>query len=121
MKILVVDDKPDILDVLQQILEMEGYDVVTASDGAKVLHLMHTEQPDLLLLDIWLPGCDGRDLCRQIKQQETLCETPVLLMSAHRDVQQIAAQANADGSIQKPFQMSMLLMAIASALEQRSC
>jgi CheY-like chemotaxis protein len=121
MKILVVDDKPDILDVLQQILEMEGYVVVTTPDGKEVLHLIHTEQPDLLLLDVWLPGCDGREICRQIKQQETLRHIPVLLLSAHRDVQQIAAQANADGSIQKPFQMSTLLTAIANALEQRSC
>ncbi|GAC1347316.1 MAG: hypothetical protein NVSMB27_12470 [Ktedonobacteraceae bacterium] len=117
MKILVVDDKPDILDVLQQILEMEGYDVVAASDGAKVLHMMRTEQPDLLLLDIWLPGCDGRDLCRQIKQQESLCQIPVLLMSAHQNVQQMVAQAGADGSLQKPFQMSTLLTTISSALK----
>ncbi|HEY6542541.1 MAG TPA: response regulator [Ktedonobacteraceae bacterium] len=121
MKILVVDDKPDILDVLQQILEMEGYDVVTASDGAKVLPLMHTEQPDLLLLDIWLPGCDGREICRQIKQQEFLWHIPVLLMSAHRDVQQMVAQTSADGYLQKPFQISTLLTTIANALEQRLC
>ena len=117
MKILVVDDKPEILDVLQQMLAMDGYDVVAASDGANVLHLMHTEQPDLVLLDIWLPGCDGRELCRQIKQQEPLSPIPVLLMSAHRDVQQMAAQAGADGALQKPFQMSTLLTTIASALE----
>src|SRR5712692_6969874 len=121
MKILVADDKPAILEVLQQILEMEGYVVVTTTDGAKVLYLLHAEQPDLLLLDVWLPGCDGMEICRQIKQQETLWHIPVLLLSAHRDVQQRAAQANADGSIQKPFQMSTLLTAIASALEQRSC
>ena len=72
MKLLVADDTSALLDALQQILEMEDYDVVTASAGAKMLHMMHTEQPDLLLLDIWLPGRDGRDLCRQIKQQETL-------------------------------------------------
>ncbi|HLZ63887.1 MAG TPA: response regulator [Ktedonosporobacter sp.] len=121
MKILVVDDKPDILDVLRLILEMEGYDVLTESSGAKVLPLMHAEQPDLLLLDVWLPGCDGRNLCRQIKQQESLRHIPVLLMSAHRDVQQMAAQAGAVGSLQKPFQMSTLLSTIASALEQRLC
>lgn len=57
MKILVADDKPAILDVLQQILEMEGYVVVTTTDGPKVLYLLHAEQPDLLLLDVWLPGC----------------------------------------------------------------
>jgi DNA-binding response OmpR family regulator len=121
MKILVVDDKPDILDVLQQILEMEGYVVVTTTDGKEVLHLIHTEHPDLLLLDIWLPGCDGREICRQIKQQETLCLIPVLLMSAYQDVQQMVAQVGADGFIQKPFEISTLLTTIANALEQWSC
>jgi DNA-binding response OmpR family regulator len=118
MKILVVDDKPDILDALQMMLEMAGYDVVTTSDGEKVLYLMHTEHPDLLLLDVWLTGCDGRDLCRQIKGQEALCQVPVLLISAHPDVQQMAAQASADGFVRKPFQMSRLLMTIATALKQ---
>ncbi len=117
MKILVVDDKPDILDVLQQILETDGYDVVTTTDGGKVLHMMHAELPDLLLLDIWLPGCDGKDLCRQIKQQEPPCQIPILLMSAHQDIQQMATQASADGFIQKPFEMETLLTTIATALK----
>jgi CheY-like chemotaxis protein len=91
--------------------------VVTTPDGKEVLHLMHVEQPDLLLLGVWLPGCDGREICRQIKQQETPCQIPVLLLSARQDVQQMVAQTSADG----PDQMSMLLTAIASALEQRSC
>ena len=118
MKILVADDKPDILDVLQQILEMEGYDVVTTTDGKEVLHIMHTEQPDLLLLDVWLPGCDWRDLCRQIKQQEPPCHILVILMSAHQNVQQMGVQSSADGYLQKPFEMSTLLATIASALKE---
>jgi len=117
MKILVVDDNPDILDALQQILEMDGYDVVATTDGRKVLHMMHAEHPDLLLLDIWLPGCDGKDLCRQIKQQESSCQFPVLLMSAHRDIQQMVAQASADGFIQKPFEMKTLLTTVAGTLK----
>jgi len=121
MKILVIDDAPEILEVLQQMLALDGYDVVAESSGAKVLPLLDAQQPDLLLLDVWLPGYDGRDLCRQIKQQETLRHIPILLMSAHRDVQQIAAQTGADGSLQKPFQMSTLLTTIASALEHRLC
>jgi len=96
---------------------MEDYDVVTTTDGKEVLHLMHVEQPDLLLLVVWLPGCDGREICRQIKQQETLCHIPVLVLSARQDVQQMVAQTSADG----PVQMSMLLTAIANALKQRSC
>ena len=112
MKILVADDQPAILDALQQILEWSGYDVVTTSDGQQVLPLIRTEHPDLLLLDVWLSGYDGRDICRQIKHEETLRHMPVLLLSAHGDVQQMVAQASADGFIQKPFQMRTLLKTI---------
>jgi DNA-binding response OmpR family regulator len=120
MKILVADDTPAILDVLQQMLEMEGYDVVTTPDGQEVLRLLEAEQPDLLLLDIRLSGCDGRDLCRHIKQQETLCLIPILLMSAYQDMQQMGVQSGADGSLQKPFQMSTLLTTIASVLKRQT-
>jgi DNA-binding response OmpR family regulator len=120
MKILVADDTPAILDVLRQMLEMEGYDVVTTPDGQEVLRLLDAEQPDLLLLDIRLSGCDGRDLCRHIKQQATLCQIPILLMSAYQDMQQMEAQSGADGSLQKPFQMSTLLATIASALKRQT-
>ncbi len=120
MKILVADDTPAILDVLQQILEMEGYEAVTTPDGREVLRLLDAEQPDLLLLDIRLPGCDGVEICRQVKQQETLCQIPILLMSAYQDIQQIGAQSGADGFLQKPFQMSALLSTIASALKPQT-
>jgi DNA-binding response OmpR family regulator len=121
MKILVVDDQLAILDALQQMLEWNGYDVITTADGKEVLPLIRAEQPDLLLLDVWLQGYDGREICLQIKQQETLRHMPVLLLSAHGDVQQMVAQASADGSIQKPFLMNTLLTTIASALKPQLC
>jgi DNA-binding response OmpR family regulator len=65
-----------------------------------------------------MSGCDGRDICRQIKGHEVLCLTPVLLFSAHWNVAQIAAEIGADGYILKPFKMQDLLTTITTTLEK---
>src|ERR1700740_1935278 len=77
-KILLVDDAPAIVHAVSQILRVMGYEVITA-DGTEVMQMMTEQHPDLLLLDIWMSGCDGRDICRQIKGHAVLCLTPVLL------------------------------------------
>jgi DNA-binding response OmpR family regulator len=116
-KILLVDDAPAIVHAVSQILRIMGYEVITAA-GAEVMQIMAEHYPDLLLLDIWMSGCDGRDICRQIKGHEAFSLTPVLLFSAHWNVGQIAEEVGADGYILKPFKMQDLLAAIATALEK---
>ncbi|HEU5381521.1 MAG TPA: response regulator [Ktedonobacteraceae bacterium] len=116
-KILLVDDAPVIVHAVGQILQVMGYEVITA-DGTEVMQTMTEQHPDLVLLDIWMSGCDGRDLCRQIKEHEVLCLTPVLLFSAHWNVAQIAEEVGANGSISKPFKMQDLLGTIATAIEK---
>ena len=66
-KILVADDDPAILDALQMMLELEGYEVITTVDG-ETIYKMEKEYPDLLLLDIWMSGQDGRDICKYLKK-----------------------------------------------------
>jgi DNA-binding response OmpR family regulator len=116
--ILVVDDTPAIVDALRMMLEIAGYVVATTSDSREVMRLLEEQRPDLLLLDIMMPGSNGKDLCQQIKQQEWLRHMPVLLISARRDVADIVVQAGADGSIPKPFKMKALLEVIDKALEK---
>jgi CheY-like chemotaxis protein len=116
-KILLVDDAPGIVHAVSQILQVMGYEVITA-DGAEVIPTMSEQHPDLLLLDIWMSGCDMRDICRQIKGHEVLSLTPVLLFSAHWNTGQIAEEVGADGYILKPFKMHDLLVTIATALEK---
>ncbi len=117
-RILVADDVEAIADALQMILETAGYMVTVTCDGAQVIPLMQKQAPDLLLLDIWMSGRDGRDICQQIKQQETLHNIPLLLVSAHRNTPEIAQQTGADGYILKPFQMKTLLATVAAALKK---
>ena len=81
-KILVVDDDPSILRLLAHILEHEGYDVITTSNGIKGLQITQKELPDLVILDVMLPGLDGFEVCHRLRKQPSTAQIPVLMLSA---------------------------------------
>lgn len=107
-KILVADDDPAILDAIKIILEMEGYEVGTTVDGETVAK-MFEEQPHLLLLDIWMSGQDGRDICKALKAQDSTKHIPIIMVSASRDIKKSALEAGADDFLAKPFELVDLL------------
>ena len=111
-QILVADDNPAILDALKIMLEEEGYKVETTVDGATVKGLKEP-LPDLLLLDIWMSGIDGRDICKLLKSSAATKHIPVIMVSATKDIEQIAKDSGADDFISKPFQMEQLLAMVA--------
>jgi len=111
-KILVADDNPAILDALKIMLEEEGYVVETTVDGATIQDIKES-LPDLLLLDIWMSGVNGRDVCKLLKSSATTKHIPVIMISAARETEQIAKDAGADDFISKPFQMEHLLAIVA--------
>ncbi len=104
---MVADDDYDILDVVGGMLEFAGYRV-THSNTADLV-LTPSQFPDLFLLDIWISGIDGREVCRQLKQQDTTRNIPVILFSASKGIEGSARQAGADDFLAKPFQMTDLL------------
>jgi len=106
--IMVIDDDPAILDSIGMLLEFEGYRVTVSSDAAGLLS-MESELPDLLLLDIWMSGTDGRDICKQLKQQSSTRNIPVVLISASREIEKSAKQAGANDFLSKPFELDDLL------------
>lgn len=110
-RILLADDDPGILDSVSLLLEFEGYEVASTPNGAALL-TMDDNLPDLVLLDIWMSGMDGRDICRQLKQQPHTQNIPVLLFSASRDIEHSAIAAGADGFLAKPFEIGDLLKKI---------
>ena len=116
-KILVVDDNTAILDALKIMLEDAGYEVETTVDGATVKD-MKEPLPDLLLLDIWMSGVDGRDVCRLLKSTPATKHIPVIMISAAKDTEQIAKDSGADDFISKPFQMEHLLAIVAKYVSQ---
>lgn len=111
-KILVVDDNPAILDALKIMLEEEGYKVETTMDGAT---LKDTKEhlPNLVLLDIWMSGVDGRDVCKALKSSAATSRIPIIMLSAAKDIEQISKDSGADDFIPKPFQMEHLLALVA--------
>lgn len=112
IKILAADDNPAILDALKIMLEEEGYSVDTTEDGA-VAQNMKAPLPDLLLLDVWMSGMDGRDVCKYIKSNDATKHIPIILVSATKNIEQIAHESGADGYVSKPFQMAHLLATVA--------
>ena len=118
-RILVVEDDPVILDVLRLILEEGGYVVEAVADGA-TLRDFPNGHPDLLMLDIWLSGWDGREICRSLKAREETKDVPIVLCSASRDGEQMAREAGADGFIAKPFDLDDLLATVARHLRERA-
>lgn len=112
-KILVVDDDEDILMIVSMILRENGYDVKTHGTGLQVPEVMDAYKPDLVLLDVWLPGKSGTEICRDIKQIYTV---KVVLFSAHILEKEALALCNADGFVVKPFDIDDLTEAIKKNL-----
>jgi DNA-binding NtrC family response regulator len=116
--ILVVDDEPDIRQLLQEILEDEGYEVETAENGEAARLLHQKRKPDLILLDIWMPDIDGITLLKEWQEDDQL-GTPVIMMSGHGTVETAveATRLGAYDFIEKPISLAKLLLTIEHALE----
>ncbi|MBW4889816.1 response regulator transcription factor [Mucilaginibacter sp. HMF5004] len=110
-RIILADDDPGILDAIRILLEFEGYQVTCVAAGEKLLTL-ETDLPHLILLDIWMSGIDGRDICRQLKQKENTRKLPIILISASKDIENSAIAAGADDFVSKPFEMDHLIAKI---------
>ncbi len=119
-RILVVDDEIYIVHILEFSLTMEGYTVLTASDGEEALKMIEQERPDLVVLDIMMPKLDGYEVCRRLRQDDQFGNLPVILLSAKgRPVDREAGlQAGADDYIAKPFSPRKLLEKIRTLLDR---
>ena len=103
--VLVVDDHPEIRDLMVKILERRGYRVSTASDGHDALTQFALARPDLVITDLSMPGLNGYQLCRLIRG---ISSVPVLIMSAQKGVEEKAYEMGADVFVSKPFDMEAL-------------
>ena len=108
--ILVVEDDPDILETVSQVLEFEGYKVETANNGAEGLKAMERHLPWLILLDMRMPVLDGWGFAHALKERGI--ELPILVMTAAQDARRWAQEIGAAGFIAKPFDLSDLLAAV---------
>ena len=111
-KILVCDDDQGILDMLELILEEEGYQVVLEPKSVNAYKKIESECPDLILLDIWMPVISGDQILRNLKADPNKSSIPVLMYSASTEGKTISQAAGADGFLAKPFDIDQLLEAI---------
>ncbi|HNP72317.1 MAG TPA: response regulator [Kouleothrix sp.] len=118
LKILVVEDDPLHRDVLTRRLRWEGYEVVTTADGAQAVFLAHGQQPDLILMDVGLPGMDGWDATQIIKRDASTRHIPIIIVTAYAlpAERRIARQAGCDAFVAKPIVFAELFSAIQDCL-----
>ena len=114
IKVLVVDDERNILDIIRFNLEVEGYEVITSRDGEEALRMVHELKPDIILCDIMMPEVDGLEVCRRLKADGRTNQIPVVMLSARTQAQDKVAsiEAGADDFITKPFDFSDLVARI---------
>lgn len=119
-KILVVDDEKNILELVRFNLEREGYQVLTSLDGKSALELASTEIPDLILLDIMLPGMDGLEVCRELRQNPVTRDIPIVMLSAKADEldRVLGLEMGADDYITKPFSPRELVARVKARLRR---
>lgn len=103
---LIIDDDPDLLLLVRRTLEFTaGWDVVTAGSGAGGIELAHTAAPDVILVDVMMPGMDGYEACRRLKADPATAHVPIVLLTARRDLnQKRLVETGAAGVVFKPFQ-----------------
>ena len=118
--ILVVDDEPNIVDLLDFNLEKEGYNTIVANDGITAVDMALKEKPDLILLDVMIPKLDGISVCKKIRYALNISNIPILMISA-RDTESdkiVGLEMGADDYITKPFQTRELMARIKANLRK---
>ena len=128
-KILVVDDDPDIIEVLTTILESQGYQVVSAGDGVEGLASLRAERPDLLILDLLMPRMDGFAVCKELKDPRwtKYADIPILILTSVREEAsrrryelETGMELEVDDYAEKPISPATLLQRVEKLLQKRA-
>jgi two-component system alkaline phosphatase synthesis response regulator PhoP len=119
-KILVVDDEAVLVETIAYNLEQSGYQVVTVADGSSALEAARSETPDLIILDIMLPGIDGLEVCRQLRREQNTATTPIIMLTAKGDEidKVVGLEVGADDYVTKPFGRRELLARVRALLRR---
>jgi DNA-binding response OmpR family regulator len=116
-KVLIVEDEPTLLETLEYNLSRQGYAICTAADGPTALDVARREQPDLIVLDVMLPGMDGFEVCRILRQEMSV---PILMLTARDDEvdKVVGLEVGADDYMTKPFSMRELMARVKALLRR---
>jgi two-component system response regulator VicR len=107
-KILVVDDDQSILDAMEITLKLQDYEVETTTKGEETFSKIESFNPDLIFMDVYLSGMDGREICKQIKRENKTKHIPVIIFSANKSMKEVFKDSGANDFIGKPFNMDEL-------------
>jgi DNA-binding response OmpR family regulator len=120
-KILVVDDEPDVVEIVRLRLEQDGHTILAAGDGRAGLQSAFENKPDLLILDVMMPGLDGFEVAYQMKNNPVTANTPIVMLTARADFGSIAKGWNldVDNYVTKPFKLDELADTVKSVLIYR--
>lgn len=116
-KILVVDDNSDHRELIVIMLEAEGYEVLTARDGSEGLEQVRANPPSLIICDVMMPGIDGIQMVKLLRQMPEHKATPVLMITAHGDARENAVLAGANQTLGKPFDLDELIAKVRGILK----
>lgn len=118
--VLIVEDEKDLADLVQYNLVKAGYETITAADGEQALELLRQRTPDLVLLDLMLPGIPGTEVCRQIKTSPRTPRVPVIMVTARgEEVDRVVGfELGADDFVTKPFSMRELVLRVRAVLRR---
>lgn len=121
-KILVIEDDPGTLRLMVYTLEQEGYQVLTAVNGLVGIKKAQSEEPDLIVLDVMLPGIDGFEICHRLRAEPGTAQLPVLMLSAKaQEIDKATGlKVGADDYVSKPWRRFELVSKIATMLERKS-
>lgn len=114
LTVVVVDDEPDLLELVAYNIRQDGHEVVTASDGLSALEAVQTRLPDVVVLDVMMPGLSGLEVARRLRNQTETASIPIIMLTARAEEKQEleGLDAGADDYISKPFSMQVLMARI---------
>jgi DNA-binding response OmpR family regulator len=117
-KILIVEDDPSFSRAINHIIQKEGYDVITAANGMSGLRMAQEEKPDLLILDVMLPGLDGIEICHRLRQNPPTATLPIIMLSAKGQEadRTTGLKVGANEYLTKPIDRALLLEKVTSLL-----
>lgn len=113
---MICDDEQEILDITRIILEDSGHEVLAVLDSNTVASLIERKKPDVLIIDLWMPGMSGDQVVRQLRKNESLSNIPIVVISASKEGKEIAYAAGADDFLEKPYDIDALVAIVEKQL-----